>query len=122
LGYMLKLYDETSWRDLDIIRDVRNDFAHKTEFRSFEHQSIKDRCERLKACDNFLEAKEGSSSMEMDDLAVDRFPTMKFYLAGADERRKWTKGRYLFAIQYYAMLLKFPTIVRWGHAPKLLSK
>jgi hypothetical protein len=33
--------------DLDTIRNIRNDFAHKLEFEDFNTQSIKDRCMNL---------------------------------------------------------------------------
>jgi hypothetical protein len=34
-------------RDLDIIRNIRNDFAHHADMISFEDQSIRDRCKNL---------------------------------------------------------------------------
>lgn len=48
----LGLIDENEHHDLEIIRGIRNEFAHKIEV-SFEDQSVKDRCAnfRLKAHD-----------------------------------------------------------------------
>lgn len=43
----LGLIDENEFRDLQIIRAIRNDFAHKIEV-SFETPSIRDRCANLK--------------------------------------------------------------------------
>lgn len=47
LAYYLGLISRNCRRDLDIIRGIRNDFAHKPEIISFETQSIRDRCKNL---------------------------------------------------------------------------
>jgi hypothetical protein len=47
LAYYLGLVSRNCRRDLDIIRGVRNDFAHKPEPISFKTQSIRDRCKNL---------------------------------------------------------------------------
>lgn len=45
--YYLGLISLACRRDLDIIRAVRNDFAHKINIDSFNIQSIQDRCQAL---------------------------------------------------------------------------
>lgn len=47
LAYYLGLISRNCRRDLDIVRGIRNDFAHKPEIISFETQSIRDRCKNL---------------------------------------------------------------------------
>lgn len=47
LAQYLNLVSSQVRRDLDTIRDIRNDFAHKLEFEDFNTQSIKDRCMNL---------------------------------------------------------------------------
>ncbi|MEH2209185.1 MltR family transcriptional regulator [Nostoc sp.] len=47
LAYYLGLISRNSRRDLDIVRGIRNDFAHRPEIISFETQSIRDRCNNL---------------------------------------------------------------------------
>ena len=47
LAYYLGLISRSCRRDLDIVRGIRNDFAHKPEIISFETQSIRDRCKNL---------------------------------------------------------------------------
>ncbi len=44
--YALALIDDFEFKDLNTIRGIRNDFAHKRTA-SFETQSIKDRCAKL---------------------------------------------------------------------------
>jgi DNA-binding MltR family transcriptional regulator len=45
--YALGLISEKIYKDLHIIRKIRNDFAHIADPISFETQSIKDRCSNL---------------------------------------------------------------------------
>lgn len=47
LAYYLGLISRNCRRDLDIVRGIRNDFAHQPEIISFESQSIRDRCKNL---------------------------------------------------------------------------
>jgi hypothetical protein len=46
LGYFMGLYSRSAWRELDTIRDIRNDFAHELHI-SFDIDSVKDRCSNL---------------------------------------------------------------------------
>jgi DNA-binding MltR family transcriptional regulator len=47
LAHYLNIISQQVRRDLDTIRDIRNDFARKLEFEDFKTQSIKDRCMNL---------------------------------------------------------------------------
>ena len=47
MAYYLGLISEPCRRDLDIIRAIRNDFAHKLDVNSFEVQAVQDRCKTL---------------------------------------------------------------------------
>ena len=47
LGYRIGLISSNLYRDLNIIRDIRNDFAHDIEGCSFENSSVKDRVGEL---------------------------------------------------------------------------
>src|ERR1039458_4966381 len=48
LGYMLGLYTSGAWRDIDGIRDIRNDFAHDLTIQDFKSDSIRSRCNNIK--------------------------------------------------------------------------
>jgi DNA-binding MltR family transcriptional regulator len=53
LGYMLDLLEHLARKDLDLIRKIRNDFAHARSDLRFTTPSIRDRCRELhgaKAC------------------------------------------------------------------------
>lgn len=45
MAYGLGLLPEVARRDLDLVRQVRNDFAHHPSELSFDSPSIRDRCE-----------------------------------------------------------------------------
>jgi hypothetical protein len=47
MAYYLGLISQPCRRDLDIIRAIRNDIAHKLDVDSFEVQSVQDRCKAL---------------------------------------------------------------------------
>jgi hypothetical protein len=47
LAYLIGMLDKTIYDDLNIIRGIRNDFAHSRDITSFEGESIRDRCKRL---------------------------------------------------------------------------
>ena len=63
-SYSLGLIDEDECKDLNTIRDIRNDFAHKPAGLSFSDQSISDKCK------NFIKLKqieEQLLKLDMDD-------------------------------------------------------
>jgi hypothetical protein len=47
LGFFLGLYSKKGWKELDTIRRIRNEFAHKIEIDSFKQQPVKDWCANL---------------------------------------------------------------------------
>jgi hypothetical protein len=56
LALALRWIDEDTAHDLDVIRDIRNDFAHHLDHElSFSTQSIADRCESLRSAKAHIE-------------------------------------------------------------------
>jgi hypothetical protein len=47
LGFLLGLYDPGEYQHLHIIREIRNEFAHKPEPRDFNFQRIFDLCKNI---------------------------------------------------------------------------
>jgi len=47
IGHALNIYSETVMRDLNIIREIRNKFAHEPNINSFNKRSISALCEKL---------------------------------------------------------------------------
>lgn len=49
IAYCLGLISEDEFKDIEIIRDIRNKFAHNLLEISFDNQSIQDKCKNLTA-------------------------------------------------------------------------
>jgi Mannitol repressor len=47
MAYLLGLINELLMTNLDIVRDIRNDFAHSRKELAFSEQSVRDRCKNL---------------------------------------------------------------------------
>jgi DNA-binding MltR family transcriptional regulator len=47
IAYMFKLIEEPFWRDLHVIRQIRNSFAHTTQHLDFDANRIATNCRRL---------------------------------------------------------------------------
>ena len=48
LGYLMGLYSKLAWKELDTIKKIRNDFAHKMEVRNFTHDRARELTNNLK--------------------------------------------------------------------------
>jgi hypothetical protein len=110
LGFMLKIYDEQAWRDLDVIRDIRNDFAHTTGIGSFDTASVRNRCANLKVCDSaahFCEFKSAEGVL-ISSAESDGFTEMMLHVPDLDARRADPRQRYLLCVKYYAAYLAYP--------------
>jgi hypothetical protein len=121
LGFMCKLFDESVWRDLNVIRGIRNDFAHVTAMGSFDEPSVAARCANLKACDRYFRAhKAGDPLLMLDEDA--KPPEFTFYAPDLDDRLKDARQRYLLCIRYYATFLTYlvaPVLVPHFDAPHI---
>ena len=112
IAYMCGIYNESVWRDLNLIRDLRNDFAHQTAIGSFKDQSVVARCANLKACElHFRTAQAGDHIMSVDE-SVDG-TTFTFTILGLESKLKDARQRYLLCIMYYTMLLRYPLVKKW---------
>lgn len=108
LGFMLKIYDEEAWRDLDIIRSVRNDFAHLTGIGSFNTDTVRDRCGNLKACDTRFSDQEKDHPWDISTAYSTNSLEMSMRAENLEAKRADPRQRYLMCIQYYSAYLSFP--------------
>ncbi len=51
MAYALGFLSKTEFSDLELIRKIRNEFAHELHGLQFSSNSIKNRCSELKSCD-----------------------------------------------------------------------
>ena len=67
LAYRLGLISSNLYRDLNIIRDIRNDFAHDIEGCSFQNRSVKNRVGEL--------MKSSTMAVRKPDMRAKFFPS-----------------------------------------------
>lgn len=116
LGFMLGLYDEQAWRDLDAIRRIRNDFAHETEIGSFKQKAINARCCSLKVCDShFSEHNTDDPRHSQSSVLVTQTGKsleMRFFVVDLAVKLVDPRQRYLLCVMYYSAVLGLPLVVR----------
>ncbi|MET4208445.1 MltR family transcriptional regulator [Bradyrhizobium sp. LA2.1] len=54
LGYLMRLYGSTAYKDLVAIKDIRNLFAHKMDILSFKTNEIANLCQNLKIVESYF--------------------------------------------------------------------
>jgi DNA-binding MltR family transcriptional regulator len=68
--YAFNLIDETTFNDLDTIREIRNEFAHSYRTASFSNQNIKDKVADLwsgEVFENEMENSEAEITMSLEE-------------------------------------------------------
>jgi hypothetical protein len=99
LGFLIGIYTADARRELDIIKTIRNDFAHKFEARDFSNQRISALTKNLK----LIETTGFTISYEEKGTSIDLFP-IKRDIASFGER-----ARYIATCQLFiAMLTALP--------------
>lgn len=95
LGYMLGLYSEEVYKDLHIIRKIRNFFAHDLDKRDFQNDSISDQCRNLKVVDKRVIPKE--TSQDPKYAGIGTFMVMDEPASALSDPRK----RYLYSVRLF---------------------
>jgi DNA-binding MltR family transcriptional regulator len=85
--YMLGLVEQFEFNDLDIIRRVRNDFAHVRQNLRFTDQSIKARCDNLHAAKAF-EIHLGSIHHPRQKFLISTYFLTEYLLSVAKDKAK----------------------------------
>ncbi|WP_296577428.1 hypothetical protein [Phreatobacter sp.] len=116
IAYMINIYGNTAYADLNLIRKVRNDFAHDLRKGDFEEGSIRGRCAALKAPDDYTFEYGG------DLKHADGRPQVAIKgLAGA---LTTPRGRYLVACEVYGAVFRHwnPLVAKFFEAPPSIGK
>jgi hypothetical protein len=95
IGYLMKIYSKNSWKELHIIRDIRNDFAHELDI-SYDTPTVKDRCSNLALWERH---KLTVSSEEKSEFVID--------LVAGDPTTPY--GRYQSACRFFIAVLSLLT-------------
>lgn len=110
LGYLTGLYGMKALRELHIIREIRNDFAHDLTILDFNDQSVFDRVKNLIFGERYVkdtadDDKDDTRDPEMAKRPFGQWP-MWFGIRGRNEALKTPRGRYLLSVQalVYALM------------------
>lgn len=74
VSYCLGLISEVEFKNLEIIRSIRNSFAHDLTTNSFEDQSINDQCKNLRIPERMYVPEKLPFSREQGQLVIDLTP------------------------------------------------
>jgi DNA-binding MltR family transcriptional regulator len=94
--YAFNLIDETTFKDLDTIRDIRNEFAHSYQTASFSNQNIKDKVANLWS-GKILEKEMGNSEAEITITLEEGKPGIKMQA---------TKRRFIMSVSFLSSCLE----------------
>jgi DNA-binding MltR family transcriptional regulator len=102
LTYMLGICSTEAWRDLDYIREIRNEFAHIPGTNSFKSQRVADLCRNLKKFELHIFPD------DTKDAAMDISP--KIFEANLTDQLASPRQRYLLCVRFYTGLFSvYPT-------------
>lgn len=99
LGLLIGLYGPIGHSDLSIMKDIRNEFAHKLAINDFESKTIVSMTKKLKLCDRYV--VDTSSNARVFTKQKNKLVKDFDYwvgLAGRDETIKTSRGRFLLSL------------------------
>lgn len=103
LGFLTGLYGEACMRELNTVRDIRNDFAHDLTIIDFTDQSVADRIKNLTFGERYVKDTKEDSETRRPDAQMAKQPfgewPMWFAISGRDDAIKTSRGRYLLSVQ-----------------------
>ena len=104
LAYLFGLITEPAYRDLVILKDIRNAFAHKLSIKNFNTTSIKDKTMNLNLVEtnvgNFTGAAGETLIKPMSNAGLPRLNVHDY-----DKRKKQPRTRYLITAQLFLVCL-----------------
>jgi Mannitol repressor len=104
VAYLMGVLSEEAFKDLTIIKNIRNDFAHELELDSFVRPSIRDRCKNLVLIDRHVGPIPTIPSRDNPLPQVDRVSP---YMGLPDYEQKLSdpRFRYVMSAQIISSLL-----------------
>ena len=110
LAYLMGLISAELFKDLQIMREIRNRFAHRTEIGSFEHDEIKSRCFNFTIVDKYV--IDPDAGVHGDPKAF-----FGYQQPGASQRLKVAKDRYELSAQIFSIGLQHSTVNAHPYQP-----
>jgi DNA-binding MltR family transcriptional regulator len=96
MAYLMGLISEEFYKNLEIMREIRNRFAHHTEIGSFDTQEISSRCFNFTLVDKYISDEHAGRHGDPSALFLYNKP-------GADDLLKRPKDRYVLSAQIFSM-------------------
>jgi hypothetical protein len=122
VGYLMGLYSKETYRELDCIRTIRNDFAHELHINDFSINTIKDRCANLRVWENTkmsitkVEDKENTLSFGIEDEVKPEAKAIIIDFAEGNDR-SLPRVRYVAACRFF--LAFFSLLLQLGKRPEI---
>jgi hypothetical protein len=102
-AYMMGLISEEFFQNLEIMREIRNRFAHHTEIGSFDIQEISSRCFNFTLVDKYISDEKAGRHGHPAALFLYDKP-------GSNEQLKRPKDRYVLSAQVFSMGLQHSAV------------
>lgn len=110
LSYIMGMISEEFYKNLEIMREIRNRFAHHTEIGSFEIPEIADRCRNFTLVDKYI--SDESNGRHGDPSAL-----FLYNKIGADVLLARPKQRYILSAQIFSMGIQHATVDPKPYSP-----
>jgi hypothetical protein len=107
---LMGLIGEELFKNLEIMREIRNRFAHYTEIGQFDHQEISSRCHNFTIVDKYVIDPDGG--VHGDPSAHFGFQTSR-----AAEKLKIPKERYVLSAQVFSIGIQHATVNAKPYVP-----
>ncbi len=106
LLYMMRRITEEAHRDLTLVKDIRNRFAHDLDIPDFMIQKIKDKCMAMRLVDRYV--VQSDAIHYQSQTHINGQPSV-FALGSSTalEELKRPRDRYLWACKVFSMALGF---------------
>jgi DNA-binding MltR family transcriptional regulator len=110
LAYLMGMIGEELFKNLDIMKEIRNRFAHRTEIGSFDHPEISSRCFNFTLVDKYV--IDPANNLHGD-------PSAHFALEnpGAANNLKIPKERYSLTAQVFSIGIQHATVNARPYTP-----
>jgi DNA-binding MltR family transcriptional regulator len=102
-SYSMGLIHEDEYHDLNIIRDIRNDFGHKLEITTFSDKILSEKVKKLVIPSYIPKETIDLSKIGPRKLFTDTSAMLGTFL---DKRRRMIKNKYIPAKRFYITLSK----------------
>jgi hypothetical protein len=94
-AYLSRILSDEAYKDLVILKNIRNDFAHDLEMDSFDRQSIKARCENFVLVDRHVGPIPPAASL-IEDISTP--PVANPYMGLPDYKEKLSDPRFRYVM------------------------